>query len=297
MKIMPTQTIRRKTLLYKSGVEYADYGLNHVEGCSHGCLFPCYAMMMKKRCGVISSYREWVQPKIVENTLELLDEELPLLKNKINNVFLSFSTDPFMYGQAAVVDLTLKVLHKLNDYHIKSTVITKGAYPAKLAERECFNPENEYGITLVSLSSIYKKRYEPGAAPISERIKALKRLHDSGLKTWVSMEPFPTPNIVSQDLRDILDEVSFVDKIVFGKWNYNKLVSDYLSYEEPNFYNEAAEFVLNYCRKYSINVHIKDKTLIRVAERDSLTNGNKNNNFSHDTLNGLRVSNYSLFSI
>ena len=29
--------IQRKTLLYKSEVEYADFCLNHIEGCSHGC--------------------------------------------------------------------------------------------------------------------------------------------------------------------------------------------------------------------------------------------------------------------
>jgi len=54
--------ITRKTLLYKSGVEYADYALNHAEGCTHGCTYPCYAMMMKKRCGVIASYQDWVRP-------------------------------------------------------------------------------------------------------------------------------------------------------------------------------------------------------------------------------------------
>ena len=37
------QTIERKTLLYHSGVEYSDFCLNHVEGCSHGCKYPCYA--------------------------------------------------------------------------------------------------------------------------------------------------------------------------------------------------------------------------------------------------------------
>ncbi len=58
------QKITRKTLLYKSGVEYADYGLNHAEGCSHGCTYPCYAMMMKKRCGIIKTYKEWLKPKI-----------------------------------------------------------------------------------------------------------------------------------------------------------------------------------------------------------------------------------------
>ena len=45
---VPMRAIKRKSLLYKSGVEYADYSLNHAEGCSHGCNFPCYAMMIKR---------------------------------------------------------------------------------------------------------------------------------------------------------------------------------------------------------------------------------------------------------
>ena len=40
--------ICRKTLLYKTGVEYGDYTINHIQGCSHGCLYPCYAFMMAK---------------------------------------------------------------------------------------------------------------------------------------------------------------------------------------------------------------------------------------------------------
>ena len=72
--------IIRKTLLYKSGVEYADYAINHAEGCSHGCTYPCYAMMMKKRCGVIKTYKDWLTPKIVGNALELLDKEIPKYK-------------------------------------------------------------------------------------------------------------------------------------------------------------------------------------------------------------------------
>ena len=45
--------ISRSSLLYKSKVEYADFCINHVEGCSHGCTFPCYAFMMAKRFGKI----------------------------------------------------------------------------------------------------------------------------------------------------------------------------------------------------------------------------------------------------
>ena len=51
---MKLKRIERKTLLYKSEVEYADFCLNHVEGCSHGCRYPCYAYNMKRRCGTIN---------------------------------------------------------------------------------------------------------------------------------------------------------------------------------------------------------------------------------------------------
>ncbi len=100
--------VSRKTLLYKSKVEYADYAINHVEGCSHGCKFPCYAITMARRCGITRDYSTWVKPKIVNNALSLLNQEIPKLKNKIKSVFLCFMTDPFMHKQPEVAKLTLK---------------------------------------------------------------------------------------------------------------------------------------------------------------------------------------------
>ena len=74
------KSITRKTMLYKTGVEYGDYTMNHVLGCAHGCKYPCYAFLQKKRFGRVSSYEEWIEPKIVSNTLDLLDIEIPKLK-------------------------------------------------------------------------------------------------------------------------------------------------------------------------------------------------------------------------
>mgnify|MGYP000265343292 CR=1 FL=1 len=253
------QRITRKTLLYKSGVEYADYGLNHVEGCTHGCTYPCYAMMMKKRCGKIKTYQDWIQPKIVGNALDLLDKEIPRLKHKIKQVFLCFATDPFMYGVTEVEEQTLKILRRLNKDEIKSILISKGVYPGALINQSMFNSLNEYGSTIVSLSEDFRRKFEPFAAPIDLRIKALKKLSDAGLKTWVSMEPYPTPNIIKQDIREILNEISFVDKIVFGKWNYSRNPSQFLHYK--NFYNSMAYEVINFCIKNSIEVHIKEGTI------------------------------------
>ena len=68
---------------------------------------------------------------------------------------------------------------------------------------------------------------EPGAASYRERLNALKALHDAGCKTWVSIEPYPTPNLIEQDLSELLDAVSFTDKIIFGRTNYSKEISSY----------------------------------------------------------------------
>ena len=80
--------IQRTSMLYVTGVEYGDYTMNHVLGCSHGCKYPCYAFMMKKRFGQIASYDEWLEPYLVSNTLSLLDKEIPKLKDKIKSVQL-----------------------------------------------------------------------------------------------------------------------------------------------------------------------------------------------------------------
>ena len=94
------QTITRKSLLYKTNVEYGDYCINHVLGCSHGCLYPCYAYLLKKRTGSVKDYKEWTEPKIVGNAIELLKKEVKKHNNlKSKSVHLCFTTDPFMYKQ------------------------------------------------------------------------------------------------------------------------------------------------------------------------------------------------------
>lgn len=76
------------------------------------------------------------------------------------------------------------------------------------------------------LDEDFRKYMEPYTAPYIERIQALRDLHDLGFKTWVSIEPYLTPNIFEQDLVEILNKIDFVDKIIFGRLNYNKEVSN-----------------------------------------------------------------------
>lgn len=254
--------MERKSMLYKTGVEYGDYTMNHIQGCSHGCKYPCYAFLMAKRFGKVHSYEEWCSPVLVTNTLELLDKEIPRLKSKIQSVQLCFTTDPFMYGYEEIQKMSLAAIQKLNAAGIKCTALTKGLLPIELAS--C-SKENEYGITFVSLNEDYRKRMEPGAAPYAERLAALQALHDTGCKTWVSIEPYPTPNLIQQDISDILHAVAFADRIIFGRTNYSKEISAYKNHRE--FYNQEAQKVIAFCTAHGIAYHIKTGTITQEGTK------------------------------
>ena len=254
--------MERKSMLYKTGVEYGDYTMNHAQGCSHGCKYPCYAFLLAKRFGKVHTYEDWCAPVLVSNTLTLLDKEIPKLRHKIKSVHLCFTTDPFMYGYPEIGEMSLKAIRKLNAAGIKCTALTKGLLPIELAQ---MSKENEYGITFVSLNEEYRERMEPGAAPYKDRLASLKALHDAGCKTWVSIEPYPTPNLIEQDLKELLDAVSFADKIIFGRTNYSKEISAYKKHRA--FYNECARLVMAYCTEHGIAYHIKNGTLTEQEEK------------------------------
>ncbi len=248
--------IERKSMLYKTKVEYGDYTMNHVLGCSHGCKYPCYAFLMAKRFGKVKTYEEWCNPVLVSNTLELLDKEIPRLKDKIKNVQLCFTTDSFMYGYDDVCKMSLASIKRLNQDDIPCIVLSKGELPYKLAS---FSKKNVYGITLVSLDEGYRENYEPGSAPYEVRISALEALHAAGCRTWVSMEPYPTPNLIEQSLHNILERVSFADRIIFGRTNYNKTVSSYPRVK--SWYNDQATQVIAFCKSKGIDYYIKKGTM------------------------------------
>lgn len=105
----------------------------------------------------------------------------------------------------------------------------------------------------------YRKQMEPGAAPYTERLAALKALHDAGCKTWVSIEPYPTPNMIEQDLNEILEAVVFTDRIIFGRTNYSKVANAFVNHR--HFYNECAKTVIAFCEDKGIAYHIKNKTI------------------------------------
>ena len=255
-------TITRTKGLYKTKVEYGNYCLNYLMGCKHQCAY-CYSYKNAFRYKQVEDELEWRDFKIVENILTILDREIPMLKKDIESVHLCFTTDPFMFDSVnnclypQVQSLTLNIIEKLNQAGLKVTTLTKGLYPLDLVQ-PCFSRDNEYGITLTSLNLDYKLEWEQYSSPYERRIKSLKRLSLNGKKTWVSIEPYPTPNMVVQDLEEILNKVDFVDKIIFGQMNYVPLAKEFKDREF--FYRECVAEVVQFCHERNIAHHIKENT-------------------------------------
>ncbi|MCX7911035.1 MAG: three-Cys-motif partner protein TcmP [Endomicrobia bacterium] len=262
--------IERKSLLYKTEVEYGDWTINHIIGCKHGCKFPCYAMMMAKKFGWVKNYEDWRRPRITKNYFDILEKEIPKYKNQIDFVHLCFMTDPFMYDIERgtliepIKETTLNIIERLNKDGIKVTTLTKGIYPEDLLDYKRFSRKNEHGITLVSLNEDFKKEFEPFSSPYKDRIASLKKLADNGLNTWVSMEPYPTPDLdkTAENIEETLEQISFVKKIIFGKLNYRRLFENTTMYNmkwrnNVEFYEEMVKKLIDFCKKRNIVYHIK----------------------------------------
>ena len=245
----PLESIERKSLLYRSGLGFDC--INHVQGCSHGCRYPCYAFLMARHHGRARDYEEWCRPRIVGNALELLDRELVRKRVLPECVHLCLTTDPFMVGHAEVGAMSLAIVERLNRSGIPCSLLTKGKLPAELADRRRFPCDNTHGISLVSLDESFRREWEPGAAPYADRIAALRRLHEAGRRTLVHIEPYPTPNVIVQDLSEILAEVAFVDHIYFSGWNYNPRVPRDRAAEA--FYRAQSRIVRRFCAEHGID--------------------------------------------
>jgi three-Cys-motif partner protein len=268
-KVKKVKQIKRKTLLYKTKVEYGDWTINHIIGCMHGCKFPCYAMRMAQKFGWVKNYKDWRKPRIAVNAMELLENEIPKYKSEIDFVHLCFMSDPFMYDIdedyliPEVKELTLRIIEKLNKEGIRATTLTKGFYPDEVLDKKRFLRTNEYGITLVSLDNKFKEKFEPFSAPYEKRIKSLMKLAKAGLKTWVSIEPYPTPELdkTADNIEALLEKVKFVSKIIFGKLNYRRLNYNngpsQVWENNHDFYRRKAQNIIDFCRKNDIEYHIK----------------------------------------
>jgi len=215
--------------------EYAPLALNIYKGCEHRCLY-CFgpSALQSKR----ENYFNGPNPK--KNVLNRLQKDAQSLREKgINKeILISFIGDPY---QPAEIDLglTRQVIEILIQFDLRFTILTKGGIRAErdfdLLEN---HPKARFGTTLIFTNQKDADYWEPGAASISDRIKAIEIAHDMCIPTWVSIEPVIIPDQALQLIRDLH---TIVDHWKIGKINYNKAIEK--SVDWIKFRNEVKELL------------------------------------------------------
>jgi hypothetical protein len=165
-------------------LEYAHLCCNlYSGGCPHKCVY-CYvpsALQKNREQWLLEPYSP--RKDIIKN----LRKEAPKLAGTNKRVHLCFTCDPYNPVESSA-GVTRQALQIFREYRIPFQVLTKGGMLAT-RDFDLYGPEDTFGVTLTCLSDLGSKKYEPGAAPTSERIKALRMAREKGIFTWVSLEP------------------------------------------------------------------------------------------------------------
>jgi DNA repair photolyase len=217
--------------------------VNVAMGCTNNCQYPCYGPIAFK-----VHKEEWTNVRIPKKPCALLVHNQLKKGIKPEGVFMSFATDPL-----------LKINYE-NTIQLCELLIHKNIRTAILSKTDILNtPEIRHGMTVVSKSEDFKKQWEPDALSIIGRIIKLRiASRTEGFYTWVSMEPYPTPEIWNQNIIDILEEIKNVNFIIYGRWNYDKRGSSPAAKE---FYKATVGEFIDWCKSNGIRYHVKRDTM------------------------------------
>jgi len=223
------------------------YACNMAFGCTNRCRY-CYVPRFTHR----KKDQDIRLPKKspVELVLNQLEHRWKFhwTQREELGVFLSFLTDPFL---PECGDESEKLIEALIRSRIHVATLSKLSTSVHHGVRQ--------GMTIVSLDEKFHKKWEPFTCPVEGRLVILKTCKkEFGDYVWISMEPYPPSAIYKQDFDSLLEELNFVDLIVFGKWNYDKRANTEEARQEYKNYIGILE---DFCRSNYIRYHVKSDTM------------------------------------
>lgn len=191
--------------------EYAPLAANPYRGCGHACAY-CYVPRVLKVTRADFDAGAVPRPDYILHLAK--DAKKYQAAGVTGQVMLSFTSDPYHPGETSLTRETIEVLH---DHGLGHCTLSKGGTRA-LRDLDLFRPSRDaFASTLTSLDESFSRRWERGAALPGDRLKALKRFHDQGIYTWVSLEP----TLDADAALAIVEKThSYVDLYKVGKANY-----------------------------------------------------------------------------
>lgn len=180
---MIIREIEAKSIISKTGITIADYVINPYVGCVHSCVF-CYARFMKRFTGHSEEWGKFMDVKV--NAPQLIPAKTKKYEGKY--IFLSSVTDPYLPLERKC-KLTRRILQKLIPLKPFLGILTKSDLILRDLDLIKQFKTSEVGFSFSTFDENIRKEVEPGASSIEKRIKALKEIHESGIKTYVFISP------------------------------------------------------------------------------------------------------------
>jgi DNA repair photolyase len=191
--------------------EYAPLAANPYRGCSHGCKY-CYVPNVLKMPREEFDAAAVPRPNYLANLRK--DARKYQAAGITSQVFFSFTTDAYQNSDRSLTRPSLQIIQ---EHGMGICVLTKGGARA-LEDIDLYRTERDcFASTLTSLDDSFSKKWETNAALPGDRIATLKRFHDRGIFTWVSLEPTLD---VESSLAIVAETHSFVDLFKVGRANY-----------------------------------------------------------------------------
>lgn len=221
--------------------EYSALACNLSRGCSHGCLY-CYAPSIQ-----FTTRQNWtanISPR--NRILDQLKLDAEEMKGDLRTILFCFLCDPY---QPIDIEykLTRSALEILGEKRFRVQILTKGG---RRALRD-FDLLKKYkfmlGSTVLFSDDKLRKKWEPHASPIEERIEVIKEAHRGGIFTWVSLEPV----IEAKEALKVIEALhEYVDFWKVGKLNHMASVERLTDWAA--FYVEVTELLLGLGADYYI---------------------------------------------
>ena len=187
-----------------------------------------------------------------ENVLKLFERDCARLAkeradDETRRVLFCFLSDPYQPLESEL-HLTRLGISVAARYGIKVNILTKG--DGNLIEQDLplmLESQTHLGITLSFINDASRREWEPMASTVQSRLRILKKAHEMGIYTWVSMEPVIIP---AEALAVIRKAHDYVDFWKVGKLNHNREVEQ--SVDWPKFRADVVALLESYESKYYI---------------------------------------------
>ncbi|HEX6473522.1 MAG TPA: radical SAM protein, partial [Candidatus Limnocylindria bacterium] len=179
----------RSALSRVSGMPFR-WSLNPYTGCVHQCTF-CYVRAFELRAGRPSDARYGTRIRVKPNLVEVLRRELARRSWRHEEVAVGTATDPYQPAEGRY-RLTRGAIQALASARTPFSLITRGPLIVRdvdvLAEAAA-RVEVTVNISIPTLDDRIWRTTEPGTAHPRQRLRAVRRLADAGIRVGVGMAP------------------------------------------------------------------------------------------------------------